>query len=118
MYCPICRTEYREGFTKCADCRVALVAEVPPEMPDSGEAQLELVTVLESNNRVELGLAKSLLAEAGIPYSVPAENILRIQTDVSPFTSPWTQIQVGADRADEAREIIAAMQLPAPGDAE
>ena len=29
-WCPKCRSEYREGFTECADCRVALVDELPP----------------------------------------------------------------------------------------
>ncbi len=31
MFCPKCRYEYREGFSKCADCGVALVPELPPE---------------------------------------------------------------------------------------
>jgi hypothetical protein len=29
MYCPQCKAEYRQGFTRCADCDVALVAELP-----------------------------------------------------------------------------------------
>jgi hypothetical protein len=29
MFCPNCRTEYRPGFTQCADCRVDLVASLP-----------------------------------------------------------------------------------------
>ncbi len=31
MFCPLCRTEYREGFTTCSDCHVALVAQVPAD---------------------------------------------------------------------------------------
>src|SRR5439155_26647425 len=31
MICPACRVEYRPGFTQCADCRVPLVQELPPE---------------------------------------------------------------------------------------
>ena len=29
MYCPKCGSEYREGFTECKDCEVALVNEEP-----------------------------------------------------------------------------------------
>jgi hypothetical protein len=29
MFCPICKAEYREGFTRCADCDVELVYELP-----------------------------------------------------------------------------------------
>src|SRR5260370_35253417 len=30
MYCPKCKAEYRQGFTRCADCDVELVHEPPP----------------------------------------------------------------------------------------
>lgn len=29
MFCPVCRAEYRQGFTRCADCDVELVWELP-----------------------------------------------------------------------------------------
>lgn len=29
MFCPVCRAEYRPGFTRCTDCDVDLVAELP-----------------------------------------------------------------------------------------
>jgi hypothetical protein len=29
MYCPQCRAEYRQGFTRCADCDIDLVYEPP-----------------------------------------------------------------------------------------
>lgn len=28
MFCPLCKTEYREGFYTCADCSVPLVPEI------------------------------------------------------------------------------------------
>ena len=31
MFCPQCKAEYRQGFTRCADCDVDLVWELPPE---------------------------------------------------------------------------------------
>ncbi len=29
MFCPECKVEYRPGFTRCADCDVELVDELP-----------------------------------------------------------------------------------------
>jgi hypothetical protein len=29
MFCPLCKTEYQEGFFTCADCSVPLVSELP-----------------------------------------------------------------------------------------
>ena len=29
MFCPVCRLEYRQGFTKCSDCNVELVDNLP-----------------------------------------------------------------------------------------
>jgi len=31
MFCPVCKAEYRLGFTKCADCGVDLVKNLPVE---------------------------------------------------------------------------------------
>lgn len=31
MFCPQCRAEYREGFTRCADCDVTLVRDLPQD---------------------------------------------------------------------------------------
>lgn len=31
MFCPLCKAEYREGFTHCVDCDVDLVNELPPD---------------------------------------------------------------------------------------
>jgi hypothetical protein len=38
MYCPQCKAEYRQGFTRCADCDVELVYECPASAGGSGEA--------------------------------------------------------------------------------
>lgn len=41
-WCPICKNEYREGFTVCKECGVPLVDELP------GETNLSEVVILES----------------------------------------------------------------------
>ncbi len=106
MYCPRCGVEYRVGISECSDCRVALVDEKPrdPRKPD-----LELVTVLESNDPLLIGLAKATLTDAGIPFYVLGEELGLRLGPVGSFIQPWRRIQVAADREQETREPLQQM---------
>jgi hypothetical protein len=76
MFCPECGSEYREGFTACAECEVALVPDLPAEFaepePDGEET---LVTVLAAGDLSLLTRARSLLEAEGIPYSMDGEGL-------------------------------------------
>jgi len=110
MYCPRCRVLYREGFTECADCRVPLREGEPPP-PETPVPGLNLVVVLETNDEMQLALAKGLLEEAGIPYFVLGQIATLVQ-GVDPFLHKWERIQVPGDREAEAREILASLVQP------
>ena len=70
MYCPQCGIEYRDGFTECADCHVPLLAGTAPEQPgDRFDPALGLVIVLETNDPVQLAMAKGLL-EVSLPLPI------------------------------------------------
>jgi hypothetical protein len=106
MYCPQCRVEYRDGFTECSDCHVPLSAGTPPPEPaDLSNPALGLVVVLETNDRLQLFLAKGLLEDAGIPFFVLGQIATLIQ-DVDPFLHKWVRVQVPRDRETEARELL------------
>ena len=111
MYCPQCRTEYREGFTECADCHVPLLAGTPPPEPDPFDPSLELVVVLESNSGVQLAMAKGLLEEAEIPFFVLGQ-ITKLVNEVNPFLNKWVSLQVPRDREAEARELLEPLLHP------
>jgi putative signal transducing protein len=112
VYCPQCRVEYRDGFTECSDCHIPLLAGTPPpEPPTDFDPNLDLVVVLESNNRIQLAMAKGLLEEAGIPFFVLGQ-ITTLVNEVDPFLRKWTRIQVPRDREAEARELLETMSQP------
>ena len=121
MYCPQCRCEYRDGFTECSDCHVALLAGTPPQEPvDRFDPTLDLVVVLETNDRIQLAFAKGLLEEAGIPFFILGQIATLIQ-DVDGFLHKWVRVQVPRDREAEARKLFqelpqAENSLPADAD--
>ncbi len=74
MYCPICKSEYREGFKNCSDCHVDLVYELPAtdsphvfEVLWSGESAVFHDQLLEELERAKIGAA-------GIPRDVLFRN--------------------------------------------
>jgi hypothetical protein len=79
MFCPVCGDEYREGFTRCADCEVPLVeGPLPARMrrhhEDDGGAEDDddphrLVPVLTSADRFVLAAALGRLDAMRLPHS-------------------------------------------------
>jgi hypothetical protein len=106
MFCPQCRTEYRDGFTDCADCRVALVAALDIEVQDSTPG---LVAVFESNDRFALSLAKGSLEDAGIPFWTHGDESAA-HLALSPVIFPSCQFLVPRHREAEARELLASLE--------
>jgi hypothetical protein len=83
--------------------------------PDSFDPSLELVVILETNDRIQLAMAKGLLEEAGIPFFVLGQ-IATLVTDVDGMLRKWVRIQVPRDREAEAREILEQLSVAIPDD--
>lgn len=119
MYCPECRSEYREGFSRCADCEVALVETLPP-LETTPHPDLHLVTVLEVGDPSLLAVAESLLQEQGIPYSKSNEQLQdlfamgRLGAGFNPITGPIL-LQVPEEHAETALQILEDLET---GDSE
>lgn len=60
MFCPKCKAEYREGFTRCADCDVDLVDKLSPE-PEETPEYVDWVKIYTFTARYEADLAQGLL---------------------------------------------------------
>ena len=108
MFCPVCRNEKREGFTICPECNVPLVDELPPEQELE---YAEFTTVFSTGNPVLVSIAKSILQDAGIPYSVKGENLQNlfgyglIGTGFNPVSGA-VEIQVDVTNFDEAQILL------------
>jgi hypothetical protein len=67
--------------------------------------------VLETNNGIQLALARGLLRDAGIPFFVLGQIATLVQ-DVDPFLRKWVRLQVPKDREVEARELLEPLLKP------
>jgi hypothetical protein len=72
----------------------------------------ELVVVLETNDRIQLAMAKGLLEDAGIPLFIGGQ-IATLYQGVDGFLRKWVRLQVPRDREADARELLERFQ-PAP----
>ena len=112
MFCPRCKAEYTERFTRCSDCRVALVEELPPEPEDE---PLNLVTAFAIGDPVTVAIAKSLLEEAGIRYLVRGEGLQdlfalgRVGFGFNPLVGP-IEIQVRKRDQQEAAQLLGHLE--------
>jgi hypothetical protein len=72
MFCPNCKAEYRDGFTRCASCDAALVSSVAPAAPAISKhekAWNERAAMLWSGqDPVAFSVILSALDAADIPY--------------------------------------------------
>ena len=115
MYCPRCRAEYVEGIETCDDCEVTLVDELEGEAggpgPEPTPAAGDLVTVFETGSAALVAVAKSILEDAGILYSVKGDGLQSLfgfgvmGTGFNPVVGP-VQIQVPPNNERDATELL------------
>jgi len=75
------------------------------EPANSSDRAPDLVVVLETNNRIQLAMAKGLLEDAEIPFFVQGQIATLVQ-DVDGFLHKWIRLQVPHDCEEEARDLL------------
>jgi hypothetical protein len=100
MFCPKCKSEYREGFYKCADCGADLIDQLPQEAPDNFGSD-EFVEVFSTYQQGDIAFIKSILDEDGITYFFQGENSIMLIA-----AGAYARLMVKADEAQRAKEIL------------
>jgi hypothetical protein len=115
MYCPRCKTEYREGFTHCSDCDVDLVDTLPAAATATDVA---LVNVFETANPALIPVVRSLLDDAEIVFLTKNENLQDIFGGgrLAGFNNILGPVQfwVREDDATTAKALLADIEASAP----
>ena len=116
MFCPQCKAEYRVGFTRCSDCDVELVDNLPVATPvvdvphrfvaDRFQPELELVVIRTYQRGVDADLAKSVLEAAGIPSMIRGDNGRRYYYGYGLALNTGIELLVRAEDAQDAEKIL------------
>lgn len=78
MFCPKCKSEYREGFKQCKECQVDLVAQLAEEEFEDDDVLIEMASNLQQN---EIGVIRSILDAEKIKYTIFDESLGNLYPD-------------------------------------
>jgi hypothetical protein len=102
VFCPLCKAEYREGFTRCSNCGTQLVASL-----GSSETSARAgapVLAWRGDDPVALSRVLAALQEAQVPsYQIADHDQLAFQPAVP---RPRYAIFVRGDDGDRAAQLI------------
>ena len=98
MYCPKCKTEFREGFVECSDCAIPLVENLPPEGPKPIPEYVDFEEIMTSSDPGEIAIIKSILDDHQISYLVQGEHF-------SSFGIP-ARIMVPKDNVNDSINLL------------
>jgi hypothetical protein len=100
MFCPKCKSEYREGFYKCADCGSDLVVVKPPEFITE-VSYVDLVEVYSTYQQSDIAFIKSVFDGEGINYFFSGES-----TTMMVGAGSYARLLVKAEDVPRAKEIL------------
>jgi hypothetical protein len=126
MFCPLCKAEYREGYTRCADCDVDLVPALPPQPdppePSTDDAGPDAVVLCQEDDPATLTAILSALEARGIrSYDYPIHNSnarLDRPFPMKVWVGPLYEIRVMKSDLPVAQTILAGVLAEEPEDSE
>jgi hypothetical protein len=100
MFCPKCKSEYREGYYKCADCGADLVTEQPLELMEE-VSYVDLIEVYSTYQQSDIAFIKSVFDGEGITYFFEGESSIMLVAG-----GAYARLLVKAEEVQRAKEIL------------
>lgn len=123
-WCPVCKVEYRDGFTKCNECEIELVDKL--EVSENEENEWRLLQddkeafLVSVKDEFEFNIIESKLGQAGIPVLKKHKETggyLNIYMGMSPFgidvyvPASLMPIAKGIIEVDESQDVSTEQEL-------
>ncbi len=102
MFCPECKSEYRQGFTLCTDCNVDLVSELPSVKTEF----VDYKQVLATHNAADISFIKSILDGEEVDYFFKGELFNQLEPPVQPAI-----LMVREDQAETANDLLKDLNI-------
>ena len=105
MFCPQCKAEYRQGFTRCSDCDVDLVYALPQDSEQQVAAREGIAydgrdhqLIWKGNDESECVALCRILMKADIPYKVA-----QVPVEAKFYMRVKWRYEIGVPYADSRR---------------
>ena len=104
-WCPICQIEYREGYTVCSDCNVALIDD-PPLVDKTEVTGYSDMTLLASLSVKEAIMLETLLKDNGIQVFKRHKMAGHYMTIITGYSVLGVDIFVPKQQLPAAKELL------------
>src|SRR5262249_4698843 len=120
MFCPQCKAEYQPGYTRCGDCDVELVDQLPSPAASKVTADPAYVVVATVQGSLEEGQITSFLEAHGIPTEIRSEGF-RYRHGITINGLGAAQVLVPQEFAIKALDLLAKadrgeLEIPTEGE--
>jgi hypothetical protein len=108
MFCPVCKGEFREGFTECSGCRVGLVEDLN-NLPEHIEGEFKLCVSCEKRYSSEIELCEDCGTKAVRALEGEDGYVLLEEVDLRGPKEPsfdLSSYRYCVDLSDEDAEIL------------
>jgi hypothetical protein len=107
MFCPVCKAEYREGFTLCPDCDTNLVTSL--DSSKSFAAAERPLLAWRGNDPVAFSRVLAALRDAEIPtYQITENDQLTLQPIARPRYGIFIRMEDASRAGRIVREVVEA----------